>query len=108
MTADLAKWVQMAQQLGTVTGLPAGHFIDGVFRPSVSGKSMQTFDPGTGRAFAEVAAGDAQDVAAAVRRALTGGISVPFGGNKQSGFGREKGLAALSTYSKIKSVVARI
>jgi acyl-CoA reductase-like NAD-dependent aldehyde dehydrogenase len=39
---------------------------------------------------------------------FAGGISVPFGGNKRSGFGREKGLEALRSYSKIKSVVARL
>ena len=39
---------------------------------------------------------------------FAGGISVPFGGNKRSGFGREKGLEALRSYSKIKSVAARL
>ncbi len=39
---------------------------------------------------------------------FAGGIEVPFGGNKLSGFGREKGLEALRSYSRVKSVVARI
>ena len=39
---------------------------------------------------------------------FAGGIAVPFGGNKRSGFGREKGLEALRSYSKLKSVAARI
>lgn len=39
---------------------------------------------------------------------FAGGISVPFGGNRRSGFGREKGLEALRSYSKLKSVTARI
>ena len=39
---------------------------------------------------------------------FAGGISVPFGGNKSSGFGREKGLEALRSYCKLKSVAARI
>lgn len=39
---------------------------------------------------------------------FAGGISVPFGGNKRSGFGREKGLEALRSYCNIKSVAARI
>ncbi len=39
---------------------------------------------------------------------FAGGISVPFGGNKRSGFGREKGLEALRSYCKLKSVAARI
>ncbi len=39
---------------------------------------------------------------------FAGGIEVPFGGNKMSGFGREKGLAALQSYTKLKSIAARI
>lgn len=39
---------------------------------------------------------------------FAGGIAVPFGGNKSSGFGREKGLEALRSYAKIKGVAARI
>lgn len=39
---------------------------------------------------------------------FAGGIEVPFGGNKRSGFGREKGIEGLKSYCKIKSVVARI
>ena len=39
---------------------------------------------------------------------FAGGIEVPFGGNRMSGFGREKGLQALRCYSKVKSVAARI
>jgi len=39
---------------------------------------------------------------------FAGGIEVPFGGNKLSGFGREKGLEGLKSYSKIKSIAAKI
>ena len=39
---------------------------------------------------------------------FAGGIEVPFGGNRKSGYGREKGLEALRGYSKIKSVAANI
>ena len=39
---------------------------------------------------------------------FAGGIEVPFGGNRRSGFGREKGLAGLRTYCRIKSVAARL
>ena len=51
---------------GTLAGLPSGHFIDGKFRPAASGQTMETFDPGTAKAFARFAAGDAEDVEAAV------------------------------------------
>ena len=43
-----------------------------------------------------------------VNEYFAGGIEVPFGGNKKSGFGREKGLEALKTYSKQKSVTIRL
>jgi len=36
------------------------------------------------------------------------GIETPFGGNRKSGFGREKGLEALRSYCKLKSVTARL
>jgi len=39
---------------------------------------------------------------------FAGGIEVPFGGNRKSGFGREKGLEGLKSYCKLKSVVARL
>ncbi len=39
---------------------------------------------------------------------FAGGIEVPFGGNRRSGFGREKGLQAVLGYCKLKSVAARI
>jgi acyl-CoA reductase-like NAD-dependent aldehyde dehydrogenase len=37
-----------------------------------------------------------------------GGVETPFGGNKLSGFGREKGLEGLRAYCRVKSVTARI
>ncbi len=39
---------------------------------------------------------------------FAGGIALPFGGNRMSGFGREKGMDAVRTYMKLKSVAARI
>ena len=37
-----------------------------------------------------------------------GGIEVPFGGNKSSGFGREKGLEALRNYCRTKAVTFKV
>jgi acyl-CoA reductase-like NAD-dependent aldehyde dehydrogenase len=51
---------------GTLSGLPSGHFIDGKSCPSATGRTMETFDPGTAKVFAQFAAGDAEDVEAAV------------------------------------------
>jgi len=43
-----------------------------------------------------------------VNEYFAGGIEVPFGGNRRSGFGREKGLDAVRSYCKVKSVAARL
>lgn len=43
-----------------------------------------------------------------IKEFFAGGIEVPFGGNRKSGFGREKGLVALQSYTRVKSVAARI
>lgn len=43
-----------------------------------------------------------------VNEYFAGGIEVPFGGNRRSGFGREKGLAGVRSYCRTKSVAARI
>ena len=71
MSAMLNDLVREAQSTGTLKGLPDRHFIAGGFVPAVHGGRMQTFDPGTARAFAEFAAGDAADVDAAVDAAQT-------------------------------------
>jgi aminomuconate-semialdehyde/2-hydroxymuconate-6-semialdehyde dehydrogenase len=45
------------------------HWIDGQARPAASGRWLEVFDPASGQAFAQVAAGDAADVDAAVAAA---------------------------------------
>jgi aldehyde dehydrogenase (NAD+) len=40
-----------------------------------------------------------------VNRYPMGGVETPFGGYKQSGLGREKGLAALEHYTQLKTVI---
>ncbi|WP_293811253.1 aldehyde dehydrogenase family protein [uncultured Bosea sp.] len=75
MSLDRAELVAEAVRTGTLAGLPGGHFIDGRFVESVSGRLMESFDPGRGKAFATVAAGDAEDIdraVAAARAALSG------------------------------------
>jgi acyl-CoA reductase-like NAD-dependent aldehyde dehydrogenase len=39
---------------------------------------------------------------------FAGGIETPFGGYKESGIGREKGLAALDSYTQLKNVCVNI
>jgi aldehyde dehydrogenase (NAD+) len=43
-----------------------------------------------------------------INQYFAGGVPTPFGGTKLSGFGREKGLAALAAYYQVKCVTARI
>jgi acyl-CoA reductase-like NAD-dependent aldehyde dehydrogenase len=43
-----------------------------------------------------------------VNQYFAGGVYTPFGGNRLSGFGREKGLEALRNYCRIKNVTIRI
>ncbi|MEO1987212.1 MAG: aldehyde dehydrogenase family protein [Martelella sp.] len=37
-----------------------------------------------------------------------GGVEIPFGGTRKSGFGREKGVEALQSYTQVKNVCLRI
>lgn len=43
-----------------------------------------------------------------INQFFAGGVETPFGGTKNSGFGREKGLEALRAYYSVKTVTARI
>lgn len=38
----------------------------------------------------------------------TGGVETPFGGYKNSGYGREKGAAALHDYTQLKTVIVKV
>ncbi|WP_171131081.1 MULTISPECIES: aldehyde dehydrogenase [unclassified Ruegeria] len=49
--------------------LPTGAFIDGGFRPAISGKTFATVNPATGEKLTDIAACDAQDVDFAVEKA---------------------------------------
>ncbi len=66
-----------AEQLssGKAVAASGGVFIDNEWRPSASAKTLDVFEPATGAAFTKIAAGNADDVDAAVlaaRRALNG------------------------------------
>ena len=65
-TSDLLGQVK---RTGTLPGLPDGLYLDGSFQAARAGRRMESFDPGTGEAFAEFARGDAADVEAAVASA---------------------------------------
>ena len=76
MSPDPAdRLVEVYFATGTLSGLPDGHFIDGRWRQSMSGRRMEIFDAGLARPFHQVAAGDADDIdmaAEAASRALKG------------------------------------
>lgn len=71
MANTLPSLVAEARETGTLSGLPGHHFIGGKYVPALNRGRMASIDPGTGRAFAEFDAGDADDVDAAVRAART-------------------------------------
>ncbi|MCW2759590.1 MAG: hpaE, partial [Nocardioidaceae bacterium] len=60
-------------RLGTPDGLPAEilHYIGGRHLPSRSGRTFADLDPVSNQPYADVAAGDDRDVAAAVEAATT-------------------------------------
>jgi acyl-CoA reductase-like NAD-dependent aldehyde dehydrogenase len=43
-----------------------------------------------------------------INQYFAGGVETPFGGTKNSGFGREKGLEGLKAYYTVKTVTARL
>ncbi|GAA0775629.1 aldehyde dehydrogenase family protein [Roseibium denhamense] len=61
-----AELIKEYQETGTLSALPSGHFIDGVFVEPSHNRTMESFDPGKGKAFARFTAGDAGDVDKAV------------------------------------------
>ena len=70
MTSE--KMISTYFKTGTLPELPRGHFIDGAFVAADSGNRMQSFDAGTGDAFADFAAGTAVDEDRAVSSAVEG------------------------------------
>ena len=55
--------------IAEVMSFPGGAFIDGGYRPAISGKTFQTANPANGEKLADVAACDSEDVDFAVQKA---------------------------------------
>ncbi len=72
MTDSLTQLAAETLAAGTLAGLPGRHWIGGAWQAAAAGRTMESFDPGSGRAHARFAAGDAEDVAAAVAAAEDG------------------------------------
>ena len=69
--------------------------IEGERVGAASGQTYQVTNPATGEVVEEVPSGGAEDV----------DRELPFGGTKDSGFGKEHGLEAFHQYTEQKSVV---
>lgn len=72
MTSSTQQLISDYFEKGQLPQLPNGHFIDGKFVTGHSRNSIQSFDPATGEAIAEFAAGDEQDVDMALAAAERG------------------------------------
>lgn len=94
---------------------------DEIFGPVLSVQNFETEDEAVqlanGTEFGLIASVYTQDVGRAMRIASAmdcgqvsvndywaGGLELPFGGNKKSGYGREKGWEGLDAYTKVKSI----
>ncbi len=67
MSDGITQLAQDVLKSGTLTGLPQHLFIDGKPVKAASGNRMETFDPGSGRAFAQFDLANAEDVNRAVQ-----------------------------------------
>jgi acyl-CoA reductase-like NAD-dependent aldehyde dehydrogenase len=92
-----------------------GLFINGELVEPAAGDVRDLIEPATGEPLGRAAMGGEADIDRAVeaaRAALEGPNmpytafpGIPFGGYKQSGFGRELGLETLDLYLETKSVI---
>ncbi|WP_350333500.1 aldehyde dehydrogenase family protein [Coralliovum pocilloporae] len=69
MSASLSQLIEEARSTGTLSGLPKSNFIDGQWVDAESGARMETYDPGTGKAYADFAASGAAEVDRAIAAA---------------------------------------
>ncbi len=77
-----------------------GPFIDGTQTQASTGEESSVLNPASGEEIARVRRASAEDV----HQAVTVAHQRYRDGVKQSGFGREQGMAALEHYSEYKSV----
>ncbi len=134
MTTTLASHSPLADLLPAVRAFlnrTPTLLIGGRWIPAASGETFPTRNPADGSALAHIASGDKKDVHRAARAArdiskahiLAGKLNagtvwvntygggdpgVPFGGYKQSGWGRERGHEVLELYTQTKSVVVKL
>lgn len=66
MTTLMSSYASRYFETGSVADAPSGHFIDGAECASAARGAMDIYDPGLGRVYTSVAAGDAEDANRAV------------------------------------------
>jgi acyl-CoA reductase-like NAD-dependent aldehyde dehydrogenase len=82
-------------------------YIGGEWVDNSAGETILVQDPATTEPIGEIARATAPDIDAGqifVNEWFSPSIEAPFGGFKRSGFGREKGQAALSSHCQWKNV----
>lgn len=89
----VTSFADEAEALALANGTPYG-LVAGIFTHDIDRAMRLARDVRAGQIY--------------INEYFAGGEETPFGGTKQSGFGREKGLAALEHYSQIKNVCIRI
>ncbi|HEU5035577.1 MAG TPA: aldehyde dehydrogenase family protein [Nocardioides sp.] len=111
LLADVTNDMPIARQevFGPVQSVIAFDDVDEAIRMANDtpyGLSAGVFTADLGRAHRVAAALKAGQVQ--VNRYAGAGVEVPFGGYKESGIGREKGMEALRHYSQVKSVIMSV
>ncbi|KAB7604280.1 aldehyde dehydrogenase family protein, partial [Verminephrobacter sp. Larva24] len=69
MNTSLDALIAEFRNTGTLSGLPCAQFIDGAYQAGATSAALESFDPGSGRVFAQFAAGGEAEVDAAVHAA---------------------------------------
>ncbi|WP_406276691.1 aldehyde dehydrogenase family protein [Nocardia sp. NBC_00881] len=111
LLADVTNDMPVARQeiFGPVQSILAFDTLDeaiDVANDTEYGLSAGVFTRDIGRA--HTVAGALQAGQVQINRYTGAGVEVPFGGYKNSGLGREKGMAALRHYTQLKSVIMAI
>ncbi|MDH3663572.1 MAG: aldehyde dehydrogenase family protein [Alphaproteobacteria bacterium] len=104
--------IETQTQTQTKTGVVAasdGVFIDNAWRPSASGKTVDVVEPATGEVFTKIAAGNAEDIDAAVKAARKAFVG-PWGGLTAVERGRllmTLGQLVLDNFDELAALEAR-
>jgi acyl-CoA reductase-like NAD-dependent aldehyde dehydrogenase len=83
-------------------------WIGGKWVSAASGQTLTTVNPATGKEIARIPLGGAEDVDRAgavwINDHMIIGAELPWGGYKESGFGRENGILGLEEFTQVKLI----